>query len=256
VYRIQWRYTRQDLARAVLDVIRANRFRECYVRPIAFYGAHTLSLDPRGCPVEFAILVWPWKSYLGSKQGGGVSVTISRWRKFSSAAIPATAKACGQYLNSVLATQEAVVGGFDEAILLDDAGTITEGPGENLFLVRDGQLVTNNERSSVLLGITRDSVLRLARDIGLPVHIRELELDDLFTADEAFFTGTAAEIAPIAHVEGQSIGPQTPGPITTQLQKLFFDVVRGRDTRYLDWLTLVSWDRPNGAEPPGQESVS
>jgi branched-chain amino acid aminotransferase len=240
-YGMRWRYTRQDLARAVLDVIRSNDFRECYIRPIAFYGERTLSLDPHGCPIEVAILAWPWKGYLEAAEQRGVNVTISRWRKFSSAAIPATAKACGQYLNSVLATQEAVAGGFDEALLLDAAGAITEGPGENLFLVRNGELTTNDENSSILLGVTRDTVLRLAINMELPVHVRELQLEDLIKADEAFFTGTAAEIAPIARVDGHGIGRQLPGPITKRLQEVFFHVVRGRDLRYLDWLSFVSW---------------
>lgn len=253
VYGMEWRYTRQDLSRAVLQVIRVNEFRDCYVRPIAFYGAHSLSLNPRGCPVEVVIFAWPWGTYLGTDAlEHGIRVSISNWRKFSTDAIPATAKACGQYVNSVLAIRQAAAGGFDEAILIDDTGALAEGSGENLFLVRDGHVFTNDERSSILPGITRDSVIRLAKDIGFPVHIQQMELDDLFKADEAFFAGTAVEVAPIATVDKQQIGSGKRGPITTALQEAFFGVVYGKNLRYLDWLTYASWAKEDPVETPAE----
>jgi branched-chain amino acid aminotransferase len=254
VYGLEWRYTRQDLARAVLAVVLANELTDCYIRPIAFFGSDTLSLHPRSCPLEITILAWPWEAYLGpGAHERGVHVTISRWRKFPSEAIPTTAKGCGQYLNSILATKEARAGGFDEALLLNMDGTISEGPGENLFLIRNSQLVTNDERSSVLPGITRDSVLRLAARLNIPVRIREIELDDLLSADEAFFTGTAVEIVPVVRVDGHAVGSGVPGPRTKQLRQAFFDVVLARDLHHLDWLTFVSQADRNRASPEGDK---
>jgi branched-chain amino acid aminotransferase len=240
VYGLAWPYSRHDLAHAVLDVIRANQFRECYVRPIAFYGSHTLGINPKGCPTELAILAWPWETYMAPEAlVAGVDVCISPWRKFNSLAIPAKAKACGQYLNSVLAVQDAVSRGFSDAILLDDEGNLTEGPGENLFLVRGNQLYTNDLRSAILPGITRDTVLHLATDLGITSYAQTLGLRDLREADEAFLTGTAAEIIPIATVDMDVIGTGARGPVTMQLQNAYQKAVTGRSSRYDDWLTRV-----------------
>ncbi len=240
VYGIRRPYALQDLGRAVVQVIQANRFHNCYVRPIAFYGSQTLSVHPRDCPVEVMILAWPWDSYLGDgAQERGIDVGTSPWWKFSSRAIPTTAKACGQYLNSVLAVQDALLQGFREALLLDDQEMVTEGSGENLFLVKGGRLVTNDERSSILLGVPRDTVLHLAIDASLPVDIRGISLDDLMTADEAFFTGTAAEITPIATVDMEPISDGSPGAVTAMLQQAFREVTKGSNQKYANWLTYV-----------------
>jgi branched-chain amino acid aminotransferase len=240
VYGMLWPYALQDLERAVVQVIEANRFLNCYVRPIAFYGSQTLSVHPRGCPVEVMILAWPWDSYLGNgAQERGIDVGTSPWRKLSSLAIPTAANACGQYLNSVLALQDALLRGFREALLLDDQEMVTEGSRENLFLVKDGRLVTNDERSSILIGVTRDTVLHLAADTGLPVDIKRISLDDLMTADEAFFTGTTAEITPIATVDMQPIGDGSLGPVTANLQRAFRKVTKGSNQKYANWLTYV-----------------
>jgi branched-chain amino acid aminotransferase len=242
VYGMEFPYSRQELGRAALQVIRANGFHDCYIRPIAFCGTHTLSVDPRGCPIEVAILAWPWASYLGPEAAReGIDICISPWRKFSSQAIPATAKATGQYLNSVLAIQDAVARGFREALLVGETGTIAEGSGENLFVVKDNCLYTNDEQSSVLLGITRDTVLSLAADLETPVHVGPLDLARLLAADEAFLTGTAAEITPIATVDLKPIGQHSRGPVTTALQQAYFDAVTGRQVKHCDWLTYVSW---------------
>jgi branched-chain amino acid aminotransferase len=164
VYGMAWPYSQHDLAHAVLDVIRANEFHDCYIRPIAFYGSHTLSINPKGCPVEFVIFAWPWGTYMGADaMVTGIDVCVSPWRKFSSQAIPARAKACGQYLNSVLAVQDAASRGFNEAILLDDAGNLAEGSWENLFLASRKRLFTNDQDCPVLCGITRDTVIRLGQ---------------------------------------------------------------------------------------------
>jgi branched-chain amino acid aminotransferase len=240
VYGMKIPYTKQELASAVAEVVRANEFEACYIRPIAFFGSETLSLYPKNAPLEVAIFAWPWGAYLGADAlEKGVHATISPWRKFSSAAMPSTAKACGQYVNSVLAVRDAVDRGFDEAILLDDAGNITEGSGENLFLVRNGELITNDEQHSVLMGITRDAVIRLARDMGYRVFVGTIHPDELTRADEAFFTGTAAEVTPLCAVDRKPIGDGKPGPITMALQQAFVNVVSGRDPRYQQWLSYV-----------------
>jgi branched-chain amino acid aminotransferase len=241
VYGLAWPYNRHDLANAVVDLIRANQFRECYIRPIAFYGSHTLAIHPKGCPTELAILAWPWETDLGANAlESGIDVCISPWRKFSTHAIPARAKACGQYLNSVLATQDAFARGFGEALLLDDAGNLSEGPSENLFIVRGGRLFTNDQESGVLLGITRDTVIRLANDLGIGTFIQKFTLQDLHAADEAFLTGTAAEITPIATVDMNLIGKGHRGPVTSKLQDAYQKAVSGRSSRYNDWLTPVT----------------
>ena len=240
VYGLAIPYTQAELTNAVCEVVRLNGFRSCYVRPLCYLGSRSLGVHPGNCPVEVVILAWPWAPYLGAeglKQG--VRVTVSPWRKFQSRMMPTTAKACGQYLNSMLAVRDAISRGFAEALLLDGDGNLAEGSGENLFLVRAGQLLTNDERHSILLGITRDAVLRIAQDLGYSVEIRALQLDDMLSADEAFFTGTAAEVTPIREVDGTAIGRNTPGPVTEEIQRVFFAATSGNDERYKDWLHPV-----------------
>jgi len=237
-------YSVEQLEEAICETIRRNEFRSCYIRPICYHGSESLSVHPGKCPVEVVILTWPWATYLGAEGlEAGVRLTVSSWRKFLSQMMPTTAKACGQYVNSVLAVREAVERGYDEALLLDSNGAIAEGSGENLFIIRDGQLITNDEQSSILLGVTRDAVIQLARDLGYRVEIGTLYLDDLLSADEAFLTGTAAEVTPIREVDGAMIGTGARGPITHQIQDAFFAATSGRDARYKDWLHFVS-ERP------------
>jgi branched-chain amino acid aminotransferase len=194
-------------------------------------------VHPDNNPVEVVILAWPWAPYLGAEGlKEGVRVTVSPWRKFQSRMMPTTAKACGQYLNSMLAVRDAVSRGYAEALLLDAEGHLAEGSGENLFIVRDGHLLTNDERHSILLGITRQAVLRIALDLGYQVEVRALDLEDLLSAEEAFFTGTAAEVTPIREVDGTPIGKRTPGLMTAEIQRVFFAATSGRDQRYKDWL--------------------
>ena len=240
VYGIVIPYAQEELTEAICEVVRLNGFRSCYVRPLCYLGSGSLGVHPGANPVESVILAWPWAPYLGAeglKQG--VRVTVSPWRKFHSRMMPTTAKACGQYLNSMLAVRDAVGRGFAEALLLDGDGNLAEGSGENLFIVRNGELLTNDERHSILLGITRDAVLRIAKDLGYRVEIRALQLDDLLSADEAFFTGTAAEVTPIREVDGASIGKRTPGTVTEEIQRVFFAATSGNDARYKDWLYPV-----------------
>ena len=240
VYNFKIPYTAEELSDAICDLISINEFSSCYIRPICYLGSSSLGLYPRKCPVEVAIMAWSWAAYLGAEGlENGVRVTVSPWRKFHSSMMPTTAKACGQYLNSILAVSDAFERGFDEAILLDIDGRLAEGSGENLFVVRDGQITTNNASDSILMGITRDSAIEIARELGYEVVKKSLELDDLLDADEAFFTGTAAEVTPIREVDGKTIDEGRRGPVTARIQETFFDAVAGRDERFAKWLHHV-----------------
>lgn len=233
-------FTRGELGAAVCQTIEANRFTSCYVRPIVFFGSSSLSLHPRSCPVEAAVIAFPWPAMLGENAlDRGVRITVSPWRKFSAVMMPTTAKACGQYVNSVLAVRDAEGRGFDEALLLDAGGGVAEGSGENLFVVHDGVVQTNDQRHSILMGITRDAVLEIAHDLGYPVETRELTLEDLRAPDEAFFTGTAAEVTPIAEIDGERIGSGRPGQITREIQRAFFKATSAQSPRYRKWLHFV-----------------
>ena len=241
MYGIEIPYTLEEMEEAVCETIALNGFTSCYVRPICYYGSAGLSLHPRNCPVEVAILTWPWATYLGDEGlEKGVRVRVSSITKFHSRMMPTTAKACGTYVNSMLAVREAMAAGYDEALLLDEHGNVAEGSGENLFIVTDDHLLTNDERSSILMGITRDAVIKIARDLGYRVNIGMIRLGDLYQADEAFFTGTAAEVTPIRELNGTRIGGGARGPVTEKLQQAFFAAVSGRDSRYSDWLRYVA----------------
>jgi branched-chain amino acid aminotransferase len=247
-YGIRIPYSNDELADAVCETIRRNDFTSCYVRPICYFGSSGLALNPRQCPIEVTILAWPWGAYLGEESvERGVRVTVASWTKFHSRMLPTVAKGCGGYMNSMLAAREAADNGFDEALLLDDSGNIAEGSGENLFLVRDGRLLTNDESSSILLGITRESVIEIARDLGYEVEIRMLSLDDLRSADEAFFTGTAVEVTPIRELDGNLIGVGKRGPVTERMQRAFAAATSGRDKRYATWLHRIDTQLQLGA---------
>lgn len=234
-------FTRGEMAEAVLETIRANGLRACYVRPVCWLGSNVLGLDAAGCPVEVAVLAWPWAALHGERSlTEGIRVTVSPWRKFPASALPPNAKACGHYTNSLLAVREARARGFDEAILLSTAGEVAEAAGENVFFVRNGRLVTNGSESPILLGITRDSVIRIARDLGIDVEVRSFQLSELREADEAFLTGTAAEIAPIAELDGEPISCTLPGPLTARIQEVFRLAVTARQPRYASWLAPVA----------------
>ena len=240
VYDITVPYTIGELTDAVTKLISANELTSCYIRPIVFLGSDSLGLHPRKCPVEVAILTWAWGAYLGADGlENGIRVTVSPWRKFHSSMMPTTAKACGQYLNSMLAVTDAFQRGYDEALLLDMDGRLAEGSGENLFVIKDAKIFTNKADDSILMGITRDSAIEIAKVLGYEVEKRSLDLDDVLNADEAFFTGTAAEITPIREVDGTLIGSGTRGEITRQIQATFFDAVKGRDPRFQKWLHPV-----------------
>lgn len=241
VYGYSIPYSSDELATAVCDLIAINGFSSCYIRPICYFGSASLGIDPSRCPIETVIMAWPWGAYLGSEGlEKGIRVTVSPWRKFHSSMMPTTAKACGQYLNSILAVQDAFRRGFDEAILLDKDGRLAEGSGENLFVIKDGEIATNKADDSILNGITRDSVIELARGLGFQVDLRSLDLDDLLSADEAFFTGTAAEVTPMREIDGVPIGKGERGPITAEIQNAFFDAAYGRSAGFSEWLQPVA----------------
>ena len=243
-YDMEIPYTPDELEDGICELVQLNDFRDCYIRPLCYHGSRTLHLNPRACPVEVVILAWPWDPFLNS--GGeqkGVRICVSPWRKFDSQMMPSTAKACGQYINSILAVQDAERRGYDEALLLDADECIAEGAGENLFLVRGGRLVTNDARHSILLGITRDAIIEIASDMGIDVEIRALMLDDLLSADEAFFTGTAVEVAAIQEMEGKRIGSAVPGPMTQRIQEAFRAATSGQSEKYKRWLHPVESQR-------------
>jgi branched-chain amino acid aminotransferase len=243
-------FSNAEIGVAIRDLVSRNDFSDCYIRPICFYGSAVLGLNPAPCPVETVILAWPWDTYLGaSGLERGVRITVSPWRKFQARMAPTAAKACGQYINSVLALRDALSRGFAEALLLDADGSLAEGSGENLFIVSRGKVITNSEQNSILPGITRDSVLRIARDLGYEVEIKQLLLDDLTSADEAFFTGTAAEVTPISEVDGAIIGHGQRGPITEIIQRVFFSATQGRQASYEGWLSPVSLLEPKPLLP-------
>lgn len=239
-YKIPMPVTPAQVLEGCREVIRANGLRACYLRPLAFLGHGPLGVYAKNVPTEVIVAAFPWGAYLGPEAlEKGIRTTVSSWRRLHHASFPTTAKGAGQYLNSALAVREAKEKGFEEAILLDAAGNLSEGSGENLFLVQKGVLVTPGLDASILPGITRDAVLSLARDLGIPTEVRTLTRAELTLADEAFFTGTAAEITPIREVDGYTIGAGRRGPVTERLQSAFFRAVRGEDPRHLDWLTPV-----------------
>ncbi|MDY6769942.1 MAG: branched-chain amino acid transaminase [Candidatus Nanohaloarchaea archaeon] len=243
-YGIDIPYTRDEIEQAIYDLIQDNELDSCYIRPIAFYGYEELGVNPSNCPVRVAIAVWPWGAYLGEDAiENGVAVQVSSWRKYRADMIPTNAKTSGAYVNSMLATTEADRRGFEESIVLDADGYVAEGPGENLFLVRDGQLITPDLSSSILEGVTRKSVITIAEDLGYEVVERRVGRGELYTADELFFTGTAAEVTPIRQVEHVAVGEGTKGPVTDDIQAAFFDTVEGKKPEYSDWLFPVEQDQ-------------
>jgi branched-chain amino acid aminotransferase len=240
IYWMDVPYTKEQVNSAVLETIAANKLEACYIRPVVYRGAGQLGVNPLGTPVELAVMVWDWGKYLGQEAlEQGVDVCVSSWTRMAPNTLPAMAKSAGNYMNSQLIKVEAVKGGFAEGIALDSAGFVSEGSGENLFAVVKGKLVTPPLVSSILAGITRDSVLVLARRLGIPVEEAKLPREMLYLADELFFTGTAAEITPIRSVDRQKIGAGARGPVTAALQKAFFDVIECRVADEHGWLTFV-----------------
>jgi len=233
-------YEREQLRQATLELIARNGMRSCYIRPLVYRGYGQMGLFPLEAPVDVTIAVWEWGSYLGDEgKRNGVRAKVSSWRRISPDSLIPQAKACGQYLNSVLAKIESHKAGYEEGILLDDRGKVCEGTGENLFLVRDGVIATPPLTASILDGINRRAAIEIARDLGYEVVEKDLDRSDLYLSDEIFMTGTAAELTPIREVDDHAIGTGEPGEITRAVQTVFEDALHGRAERYRHWLDPV-----------------
>ncbi len=233
-------HTREQVMSVCLEVLRVNGLAEGYLRPIVYVGEGAMGIYVPNNPVRTAVLAWHWGAYLGDEAlKSGIRAKISSFARHHVNVSLAKAKMCGQYTNSVLAKREAKLGGYDEAILLDTSGYVSEGSGENIFIVRRGIIYTPDLSCSILEGLTRDTIITLAREMGLTVIECRLTRDQLWMADEVFFTGTAAEVTPVREVDNRAIGDGTVGPITKKLQARFFDIVRGSDTSHPEWLTRV-----------------
>ena len=246
IYRIDVDYTRDELVSAVVDVVRNNGVWPCYIRPIILRGYGEAGVNPFNSPTEVYICNYPWGKYLSNDAEHGVDVCVSSWTRLAPNTLPAIAKSGANYMNSQLIKMEAIVNGYVEGIALDTNGYVSEGSGENIFVVRNGTLQTAPLGNSVLPGITRDSVMQIARDLGIPVVEQVIPREMLYIADEAFFTGTAAEVTAIRSVDKISVGKGVVGPITRAIQKEFYAIIRGEKTDRFGWLTAV----PVGTKQP------
>jgi len=240
IYRIDLGYTRAQLAEAIEELVRVNNMDSCYIRPIVIRGYGDIGVNPLHNPVDVYLTCWLWGKYLGEEAlAEGVDVCVSSWKRIAPNTLPALSKAGANYMNSQLIKMEALINGYTEGIALDDAGHVSEGSGENIFLVRDGRILTPPLSASVLPGITRDSVLRLAADLEITVVETPLPREMLYVADEVFFTGTAAEITPIRSVDRITVGSGRRGPVTERLQKEFFSIINGAAPDRHGWLSVV-----------------
>ena len=241
IYRMQGAFTEVQLVDACLETIRANGFEECYIRPVIYRGFGTLGVNPSKCPVDTAILVWAWGAYLGEEAlTNGVDVTISTWNRMAPNTLPALAKCGANYMNSQLINLEARARGFTEGIALTVDGLVSEGSGENIFVVWRGKIFTPGVHYSILAGITRDSVMTLARELGYEVVENAVPREALYVADEVFFTGTAAEVTPIRSVDGVPVGNGGRGEVTRRIQEAYFNEVKGAHPRHPEWHLKVS----------------
>jgi branched-chain amino acid aminotransferase len=233
-------YGADELEQAILETIRINNLESCYVRPVVFRGFGELAVNPLPCPVEVVIAVWEWGKYLGPEAlEKGVSVRFASWNRLAPNTMPSLAKVGANYMNSQLIKMEAMADGYAEGIALDTQGYVSEGSGENIFMVKNGQIYTPSTGSSILPGITRHSVIALAQDLGYPVTTRPIPRESLYIADEVFFTGSAAEITPVTAIDHIEVGCGARGPITQALQEIFFNIVEGRAEDKHGWLTYV-----------------
>jgi len=244
-------YSPDEIATATRELIARNGLRSCYIRPLAFRGYGEMGLYAKSAPIEVIIAVWPWGAYLGDEgKRKGIRAKVSSWRRIGPGGLIPHAKASGQYLNSILAKTESANAGYEEAILLDERGFVCEGSGENIFLVRDGEIVTPPHVASILDGINRKSIIQIARDLGYTVVERDVARSELYLAEEIFLTGTAAELVPVREVDDHPIGE--PGEITRVVQSKFEDALHGRAEEYLEWLEPV--EVPAGADEPSKVS--
>ena len=238
IYMLDIPFDRDTLIAATLETVRVNDVPSCYIRPIVYLGYGEMGLNPLPCPVNVSIAVWPWGTYLGDEGvKHGIRLKISSWRRHDPNTMPPAAKGTGMYINSSMAKVEALKAGYDEAVMLSPQGNVSECTGENIFIVKGGVIITPPTSAGALEGITQDSVRRIAEDLGVDYRVENLLRSDLYTADEAFLSGTAAEVVPIRSVDDRELGE--PGPITRQIQETYFAAVRGEDDRYKDWLSHV-----------------
>ncbi|MBM4141296.1 MAG: branched-chain amino acid transaminase [Nitrospira sp.] len=239
IFLIKIPYSRKEIKDAIIGTVRINKMKECYIRPFVYIGYGSMGLYPKDNPINVAIAVWSWGAYLGDKGiKEGIKVKTSSFIRNHVNASMSRGKVCGYYINSQLAKKEAISCGFDEALLLDTEGYVSEGSGENIFIVRNGALKTT-PLTSILEGITRNSIIKIANDEGIKVTEERFTRDEVYISDEAFFTGTAAEVTPIRDVDGRAIGTGKSGKVTKMLQSLFFDIVKGKNKKYKFWLTKV-----------------
>jgi branched-chain amino acid aminotransferase len=239
IFKMKMPFDKETLMEAHKEVVRANRLESCYIRPIVFYGSEAMGIAATTLSVHVAVAAWPWGAYLGEDgMANGIRVKTSSFTRHHVNINMCRAKSVGSYSNSILAHQEVAHDGYDEALLLDPEGYVAEGAGENLFIVKKGKLYTP-DLTSCLEGITRDSIITLAKDLGIELIEKRITRDEVYCADEAFFTGTAAEVTPIRELDTRTIGSGTRGPITHRLQTLFFDCVNGRNPQHVDWLAHV-----------------
>lgn len=240
IYKIDIPYTQEEIEEAILETVRVNDLDGCYIRPIAFRGYGELGVNPMNCPVNVVIAAWEWGSYLGEEgMANGVDIGVSSWRKPAPDTFPALAKCGANYMNSQLAKLEAIDNGYDEAIMLDYEGHVSEGSGENIFLVEGEKLFTPAMSSSNLKGITRDSIMTIARDLGYEVVEEVISRERLYSANEVFFTGTAAEVTPIRSIDHRTIGIGSRGPISEKIQSAFFDIVEAKVEDKYGWLSYI-----------------
>src|SRR5690606_23687861 len=239
IFQLAVPFDKETIMQAQIDVVRENKLETCYIRPLSWIGSEKLGISAKGNQIHVAIAAWPWAAYLGEDGiNKGIRVKTTSYSRHQVTVSLVRAKASGYYINSILANQEALADGYDEALLLDTDGYVSEGSGENVFIVKNGKIYTP-DLASCLDGITRDAVLTMARDLGIDVIEKRITRDEMYCCDEAFFTGTAAEITPIRELDNRAIGDGKRGPVTERLQKLFFDVVAGRAPQYSHWLTIV-----------------
>lgn len=239
IYRAEIPYAKEQIEEAIRETIRANKLKACYIRPIVYRGYGDIGVNPTNCPVDVTIAVWEWGAYLGEEAlEKGIDVCVASWQRYAPNTVPTMAKAGGSYLNSQLIKLEALAGGYVEGIALDSFGNVSEGSGENIFLVRDKTLFTPPISAALLPGVTRSSVITLARDLGYKLVEMNIPREMLFTVDELFFTGTAAEITPIRSVDRIPVGDGKPGPVTKDIQRAFFDIVKNGNDKY-EWLSFV-----------------
>jgi branched-chain amino acid aminotransferase len=251
IYRMEVPISLPDFTQACLDVIRANSFEDCYLRPVVYRGFYSLGVDPTPCPIDVVIAAWRWGKYLGSEAlEMGVDVRVSSWNRMAPNTFPALAKATGNYMNSILIRIEAAADGYAEGIALDVDGYVSEGSGENIFLVRDEKVYTPPLGASILAGITRDTIIRIARDLGYEVIEGLIPREMLYVADEVFLTGTAAEVTPIRSIDRIPVGAGRRGPVTERIQKEYFAIIGGDVPDRYGWLTPVYADRAAEARKP------